>query len=784
MREKWPLWVALAAGFTGTLMLAVWFGPYWPATPWTVLPREQILAKGRAVAQSFGLDVSGWKPYLVTDVSKSLVRYGKGVTPLTARITFISKDGKTAEVGLNSSGLPMYWGAPDIKTPQGVSGSEDAAANSAFRIMAGAEAKAYKDQSRSMGDNVQEEAYVWRKPPLPNSSLRDRIKVITRHARVVSVERRVHLASLKDEDSEAGEDPAYWSVLEAIFGILGTVGFIAILSIYVLWLARKSINHQFPVRVAVAALLLMTVSMFFGADWDHTHSVEHHEDLPIAPVIFVAAVILGFVAVSRGISLTTRSKWMSLEQLCRLAPLSKSTGEALAAGVLFGPLLAAVPFLIAGCGLFPGSWVLPQNVELLNSPAPLLDSLNVPANIYSIGVFGFTLPVLERLISAPWLRWCLLLPIGAVFFAEQKRVISGPIAAPITAGLLTLVLFWFAWKHFDLLSVLTLQLSASLVMTSWIWGQKRGVPWSPLAVLSGLLLFAFWLYQRGQVIAEGDPRASVPALTGFRAEREKLQAEFSLARRAQQDMLPLTPEVPGYSIAASCTPSLEVGGDLYDFLKLIDGRIGIGVADVSGKGVPAALYMTLTKGLLASVTKDSAELIPVVEEVNRHLHSVTRKKVFVTMALGFLDPEKRVLQCVRAGHNPVVWRQTLLDATTLISPGGLGLGITAGRVFGNQLKIAEMPLSEGDAVVFYSDGITEAMNSALELFGEERLMDAVKRTDGLDAARSLDSILHEVREFLNGVHPQDDMTLVVLRVGQSENLVHRDHGVRGLSVRG
>jgi sigma-B regulation protein RsbU (phosphoserine phosphatase) len=181
--------------------------------------------------------------------------------------------------------------------------------------------------------------------------------------------------------------------------------------------------------------------------------------------------------------------------------------------------------------------------------------------------------------------------------------------------------------------------------------------------------------------------------------------------------------------------------------------------------------MTLTKGLLASVSKDNSDLTSVVEEVNRHLHGVTRKKVFVTMALGFLDAEKRMLQCVRAGHNPVVWRQASQDVTSLVSPGGLGLGITASQVFSAQLRMVEMPLSEGDAVVFYSDGITPAMNRSLEQFGEQRLMEAVERADQLDAAATRDSILAAVRTFLGGVHPQDDMTLVVLRVGGERMMI-------------
>ncbi len=104
-------------------------------------------------------------------------------------------------------------------------------------------------------------------------------------------------------------------------------------------------------------------------------------------------------------------------------------------------------------------------------------------------------------------------------------------------------------------------------------------------------------------------------------------AEFSIAHRVQQQMLPdRPPEIPGCSIAASCQPAREVGGDLFDFLKLPDGRWSISVGDVSGKGVPAALYMTLTKGLLIATTQDSNDLLDIISHVNRHIFDVTEQK--------------------------------------------------------------------------------------------------------------------------------------------------------------
>jgi sigma-B regulation protein RsbU (phosphoserine phosphatase) len=134
------------------------------------------------------------------------------------------------------------------------------------------------------------------------------------------------------------------------------------------------------------------------------------------------------------------------------------------------------------------------------------------------------------------------------------------------------------------------------------------------------------------------------------------------------------------------------------------------------------------------------------------------------MALGILDPSTRTLEYGRAGHNPVVWRRRLAGTTSLLSPKGLGLGITAGRVFGRTLAVEKLDLESGDTLVFYSDGLTEAMNADLEQFGEERLMTVVEKSGDLAAGPARDAILREVAEFLNGRPAQDDLTLVVLHV--------------------
>jgi serine phosphatase RsbU (regulator of sigma subunit) len=763
--KRRPLLLSLVACVLGLSILGFGFPKYWPANKWTLLPSDELIQQGRHVAEHFGLNVDGWDAYVVPTVSKSLTHYGMGGSPVSVRITYVKgKDEEAVEVGFDSAGSLNYWRAP-AKFKGQRSESDEAAAQAVFQFVAGAQAASYTSPRHSSGDDEGEEEFEFRKTPGMTSDLRERIKVTTKNTSVERVERKVYLAS-DDDDEEAG---GIWPVLGALSGFVYVSSFVVIIGIFILWLARKATNRRFPLRIAIAAFVLEMMVAVSGLQSQKAHSIHTEQHSSGGTELFSALGVMVIVAVGRGISLKTRPKWISLEQLCRLAPIAKPTGEAMAVGLLCGPLLAALPFVTLGCGLFPQSWMTPQSVELLYSRSPALDSIPLQVCMSLLLFFGFALPATERLIRLRWFRWPLMLPVAVVFFAPHTAVVWGPLMAVLASTLLTVTLFWFVWAHFDLLAVLTMQIASGLVLGMFVLAHQGRSSWGFVAMLTLLGAGALWCCLRGEAEAVGDPLATNPMVTGFRAEREKLVAEFSVARRAQQDMLPQAPPVvPGYSIAASCTPSLEVGGDLYDFLKLKDGRIGIGVADVSGKGVPAALYMTLTKGLLSAVTRNNSELKTVIEEVNRHLHGVTRKKVFVTMALGFLDVEKRLLQCVRAGHNPMVWRQKEKNNTRLVSPGGLGLGITAGRVFGTQLKVEEMQLAEGDAVVFYSDGITEAMNRSLEQFGEQRLMDAVDRTDSLNAAAARDSILTEVHKFLDGVHPQDDMTLVVLRVGERQ----------------
>jgi sigma-B regulation protein RsbU (phosphoserine phosphatase) len=197
---------------------------------------------------------------------------------------------------------------------------------------------------------------------------------------------------------------------------------------------------------------------------------------------------------------------------------------------------------------------------------------------------------------------------------------------------------------------------------------------------------------------------------------------------------------------------------------LRDGKLGIAVADVSGKGVPASLYMTLTKGLLTSVAETTDDPGEILREINRHLYEVCRRKTFVTLFLGVIDPATKQLTYARAGHNPTVFRSVARGQTSLLKPKGMGLGLNGGKIFDQSLKVETLQLESNDKLFFYSDGITEAMNSKNEEYGEVRLMEMAAGVDGLAATEARDVVLADVTKFLDSNQPQDDQTLVVVKI--------------------
>jgi sigma-B regulation protein RsbU (phosphoserine phosphatase) len=270
--------------------------------------------------------------------------------------------------------------------------------------------------------------------------------------------------------------------------------------------------------------------------------------------------------------------------------------------------------------------------------------------------------------------------------------------------------------------------------------------------------------------------SSIEHLLHVQREKQRLDDELRIAREIQKSLLPISPpSVPGMTIADLCEPAREVGGDYYDFFTLGPRRLGVMVADVSGKGTSAALYMAELKGLMLALTREEESPKRLLIEANRLLAEHLDNRSFITMTYAIIDLDAGSLICARAGHTPLIVVSG--GDSQIITPSGMVLGLRlpgAAERFGQVLDEHTHPIRPGDLIVLYTDGITEAMNEAGDLFSDETLAQVVADQHDLDAAGIRERVVREVRSFVGSAEPHDDMTMIVLKVDGPVGLARLD----------
>jgi len=241
----------------------------------------------------------------------------------------------------------------------------------------------------------------------------------------------------------------------------------------------------------------------------------------------------------------------------------------------------------------------------------------------------------------------------------------------------------------------------------------------------------------------------------------RFEEELNLARQIQRtSLLSEFPAIPRCDVHALYIPSRQVGGDFYDVVPTGDGSFLIAIADVSGKGMPAALLSSMLQASLRTQANGARSLGTILGNINSLLYQSTAIHQFATFFLARVDGESLRLTFSNAGHNwPVVLRPN--GERHFLERGGTVLGILEGVEF----EEAQVALGPGDLVVLYTDGVSEAFNARNEQFGEERLCDVVQSMPrGLPAREVAERLHHALREFLGDREPQDDLTLLILRV--------------------
>ena len=257
-------------------------------------------------------------------------------------------------------------------------------------------------------------------------------------------------------------------------------------------------------------------------------------------------------------------------------------------------------------------------------------------------------------------------------------------------------------------------------------------------------------------------RDYIAQITRITAEKERIGTELALARRIQADMLPNIfppfPERPDFDIYASMDPAKEVGGDFYDFFLIDDKHLGLVMADVSGKGVPAALFMMISKILVQNFALTGRSPAQVLQAVNAQICANNREEMFVTVWFGILDTETGIITAVNAGHEyPVLFQP---DGRFELVKDKHGLVI--GAMDGIRYREYELTLEKGSRLFLYTDGVPEATNADNELFGTDRMLEALNMEPNASSQRILQNVRAAVDGFVQEAEQFDDLTMLCL----------------------
>ncbi len=248
-------------------------------------------------------------------------------------------------------------------------------------------------------------------------------------------------------------------------------------------------------------------------------------------------------------------------------------------------------------------------------------------------------------------------------------------------------------------------------------------------------------------------------------QQQRAEEELKIARRIQENLLPKEPpHFQGLEIAGCSIPATEVGGDYFDYILQNDRRLVTFVGDVSGKGMPAALYMSKVQGMIQMAGTLFQSPKDILIEVNRKITAGIDKSSFITMLAVLFDLDAKQAVIARAGHNPPFLIKGKCDDAEVILPRGIGLGITVGDEFDNNIDEVISPIESGDCFALYSDGLTEAMNPAHEFFGAQRVKELLCRHHHRSANKIRNILVSHARKFQADEEQHDDITVVIVKV--------------------
>lgn len=368
-------------------------------------------------------------------------------------------------------------------------------------------------------------------------------------------------------------------------------------------------------------------------------------------------------------------------------------------------------------------------------------------------------------------KWLSILLIGIVtvfaFVISETPPSLNNFAAGVIKDFLFGCLVGYLYFKFDLLAIASMLFTTGMITrsTPLLNSSNSFFQFNLLLIIIAFLIIPI-IYIVSRLRKEEYVLESygLPSHVKRISERERLRKELEIAAKVQLSLLPKEePKIPGYDIAAISIPAIEAGGDYFDFVKLSSNKLGVAIGDVSGKGVGAAIYMTLTKGILQAHAEEDTSPKNVLAKVNRLLYKTIEKNSFVSMFYAILDVNHHKMIYARAGHNPGILTSKQSGGTKLLLSKGMALGLEEGHIFTSTLNEEEFAINQGDVFVLYTDGFTEAMNEKHEQFGEDKLISLIEKNRNVGSRELINLILKDVTKFVDNFPQHDDMTMVVVK---------------------
>jgi len=460
-------------------------------------------------------------------------------------------------------------------------------------------------------------------------------------------------------------------------------------------------------------------------------------------------------------------KLAPFDSLLRLHLRARSIWQAVVDGLLFGVAslgaLSLIQFLISALGYraaFNESVVVP-------AAGSFAFIWILSTNLVSGLATGFFVLALTTLLRLKIERSILLLtsPLAILlplFFIGDATFSSA------SGFLLIGLLYNLLLVYIILVSDLVTFIVANATLFSAIAAQALVFSSNPVYFANGLGIFIFlgltgYIAYRKMSRGEPDLRLDyVPEYIKRLRSRERINRDIEIARQVQIQFLPQqTPRIDGLDIATVCHPAYEVGGDYYDFIELGPSRLGVVIADVAGKGIPAAFYMTMVTGLIQSQALNELPPGEVLKRINRVACRKMGPSTFITLFYTVIDMDRMAITYSNGGHNP----QLLISAGGAVRKLGCG-GMVLGVRPSSEYEEETIRIEAGDRLILYTDGIVEASNGLNEEFGIERLSDIVKRSAAKTSSALVEKICLAVDSFSEGAPQSDDLTMIVISFGK------------------